>query len=175
MNVILRILNVINFPLVVLQLFTAHRSSTLCLSASLKTSIWKPLSIPRRFSSLISAFFFFYFVFFFHCFSLLKTENSWSNKAKSICQPQKPQRRPCSELLKYLTTNDDPPQTKPTENKNSHKDKCTSKKKALLQSQTHHLQGRLCVPEKGVLWWLWPRQVQWKKEGGEKPGWFGTS
>ncbi|XP_077157640.1 peroxisome proliferator-activated receptor gamma coactivator 1-alpha isoform X2 [Paroedura picta] len=72
----------------------------------------------------------------------VKTENSWSNKAKSICQPQKPQRRPCSELLKYLTTNDDPPQTKPTENKNSNRDRCTAKKKALLQSQTHHLQGK---------------------------------
>ncbi|KAF7248061.1 Peroxisome proliferator-activated receptor gamma coactivator 1-alpha, partial [Varanus komodoensis] len=72
----------------------------------------------------------------------VKTENSWSNKAKSICQPQKPQRRPCSELLKYLTTNDDPPQTKPTENRNSNRDKCTSKKKALLHSQTHHLQAK---------------------------------
>ncbi|XP_015272246.1 PREDICTED: peroxisome proliferator-activated receptor gamma coactivator 1-alpha [Gekko japonicus] len=72
----------------------------------------------------------------------IKTENSWSNKAKSVCQPPKPQRRPCSELLKYLTTNDDPPQTKPTENKNSNRDKCTSKKKALLQSQTHHLQAK---------------------------------
>ncbi|XP_048365054.1 peroxisome proliferator-activated receptor gamma coactivator 1-alpha isoform X2 [Sphaerodactylus townsendi] len=72
----------------------------------------------------------------------VKTENSWSNKAKSICQPQKPQRRPCSELLKYLTTNDDPPQTKPTENKNSNRDRCTSKKKSLLQSQTHHLQAK---------------------------------
>lgn len=72
---------------------------------------------------------------------VVKTENSWSNKAKSICQPQRPQRRPCSELLKYLTTNDDPPQTKPTENRNN-RDKCTSKKKALLQSQTHHLQAK---------------------------------
>uniref|UniRef100_A0A8D0B8L3 Peroxisome proliferator-activated receptor gamma coactivator 1-alpha n=1 Tax=Salvator merianae TaxID=96440 RepID=A0A8D0B8L3_SALMN len=73
---------------------------------------------------------------------LVKTENSWSNKAKSICQPQKPQRRPCSELLKYLTTNDDPPQTKPTENRNSSRDKCNSKKKALFHSQTHHLQAK---------------------------------
>ncbi|XP_053108770.1 peroxisome proliferator-activated receptor gamma coactivator 1-alpha isoform X4 [Hemicordylus capensis] len=73
---------------------------------------------------------------------VVKTENSWSNKAKSICQPQKPQRRPCSELLKYLTTSDDPPQTKPTENRNSNRDKCTSKKKALLHSQTHHLHAK---------------------------------
>ncbi|KAI4585747.1 hypothetical protein MJG53_005981 [Ovis ammon polii x Ovis aries] len=70
------------------------------------------------------------------------TENSWSNKAKSICQQQKPQRRPCSELLKYLTTNDDPPHTKPTENRNSSRDKCTSKKKAHTQSQTQHLQAK---------------------------------
>ncbi|XP_065454234.1 peroxisome proliferator-activated receptor gamma coactivator 1-alpha isoform X4 [Chrysemys picta bellii] len=72
---------------------------------------------------------------------VVKTENSWSNKPKSICQQQKPQRRPCSELLKYLTTNDDPPQTKPTETRNSSKDKCISKKKPHLQSQAHHLQG----------------------------------
>ncbi|XP_054856002.1 peroxisome proliferator-activated receptor gamma coactivator 1-alpha [Eublepharis macularius] len=72
----------------------------------------------------------------------VKSENSWSNKAKSVCQPQKPQRRPCSELLKYLTTNDDPLQTKPTENRNSNRDKCTSKKKALLQSQMHPLQAK---------------------------------
>uniref|UniRef100_A0A452EU30 Peroxisome proliferator-activated receptor gamma coactivator 1-alpha n=1 Tax=Capra hircus TaxID=9925 RepID=A0A452EU30_CAPHI len=77
------------------------------------------------------------------------TENSWSNKAKSICQQQKPQRRPCSELLKYLTTNDDPPHTKPTENRNSSRDKCTSKKKAHTQSQTQHLQGRLDPDPKG--------------------------
>ncbi|KAJ7326925.1 hypothetical protein JRQ81_016684, partial [Phrynocephalus forsythii] len=73
---------------------------------------------------------------------VVKTENSWSNKAKSICQPQKPQRRPCSELLKYLTTINDPPQTKPTENRNSSRDKCTTKKKTLLHSQTHHLQAK---------------------------------
>ncbi|XP_070308185.1 peroxisome proliferator-activated receptor gamma coactivator 1-alpha isoform X6 [Odocoileus virginianus] len=74
--------------------------------------------------------------------AVVKTENSWSNKAKSICQQQKPQRRPCSELLKYLTTNDDPPHTKPTENRNSSRDKCTSKKKAHTQSQTQHLQAK---------------------------------
>ncbi|EPY80526.1 peroxisome proliferator-activated receptor gamma coactivator 1-alpha [Camelus ferus] len=70
------------------------------------------------------------------------TENSWSNKAKSICQQQKPQRRPCSELLKYLTTNDDPPHTKPTETRNSSRDKCTSRKKAHTQAQSHHLQAK---------------------------------
>ncbi|KAM6441497.1 peroxisome proliferator-activated receptor gamma coactivator 1-alpha isoform 2-T2 [Liasis olivaceus] len=75
---------------------------------------------------------------------VVKTENSWSNKAKSICHPQKPQRRPCSELLKYLTTNDDPGQAKQTENRNSNRDKYTSKKKALLHSQTHHLQENEC-------------------------------
>nr|XP_058921927.1 peroxisome proliferator-activated receptor gamma coactivator 1-alpha isoform X5 [Kogia breviceps] len=74
--------------------------------------------------------------------AVVKTENSWSNKAKSICQQQKPQRRPCSELLKYLTTNDDPPHTKPTENRNSSRDKCTSKKKAHTQSQSQHLQAK---------------------------------
>ncbi|OXB60210.1 hypothetical protein ASZ78_016539 [Callipepla squamata] len=73
---------------------------------------------------------------------VVKTENSWSNKAKSICQQQKPQRRPCSELLKYLTTNDDPPQTKPAENRNSSKEKCTSKRKPHLHSQTNHLQAK---------------------------------
>lgn len=71
-----------------------------------------------------------------------KTENSWSNKAKSICQQQKPQRRPCSELLKYLTTNDDPPHTKPTENRNSSRDKCASKKKSHTQPQSQHAQGK---------------------------------
>ncbi|XP_008569714.1 PREDICTED: peroxisome proliferator-activated receptor gamma coactivator 1-alpha [Galeopterus variegatus] len=74
--------------------------------------------------------------------AVVKTENSWSNKAKSICQQQKPQRRPCSELLKYLTTNDDPPHTKPSENRNSSRDKCTSKKKSHTQSQSQHLQAK---------------------------------
>ncbi|XP_014644388.1 PREDICTED: peroxisome proliferator-activated receptor gamma coactivator 1-alpha isoform X2 [Ceratotherium simum simum] len=74
--------------------------------------------------------------------AVVKTENSWSNKAKSICQQQKPQRRPCSELLKYLTTNDDPPHTKPTENRHSSRDKCTSKKKSHTQSQSQHLQAK---------------------------------
>ncbi|XP_039191846.1 peroxisome proliferator-activated receptor gamma coactivator 1-alpha isoform X2 [Crotalus tigris] len=72
------------------------------------------------------------------------TENPWSNKVKSICQAQKPQRRPCSELLKYLTTGDDPGQAKQTENRNSNRDKYSSKKKALLHSQTHHLQENEC-------------------------------
>ncbi|XP_040342861.1 peroxisome proliferator-activated receptor gamma coactivator 1-alpha isoform X5 [Herpailurus yagouaroundi] len=74
--------------------------------------------------------------------AVVKTENSWSNKARSICQQQKPQRRPCSELLKYLTTNDDPPHIKPTENRNSSRDKCTSKKKSHTQSQSQHLQAK---------------------------------
>nr|XP_017508870.2 peroxisome proliferator-activated receptor gamma coactivator 1-alpha isoform X6 [Manis javanica] len=74
--------------------------------------------------------------------AVVKTENSWSNKAKSICQQQKPQRRPCSELLKYLTTNDDPPHTKPTENRHSSRDKCTSKKKSHTPSQSQHLQAK---------------------------------
>ncbi|XP_006899337.1 PREDICTED: peroxisome proliferator-activated receptor gamma coactivator 1-alpha isoform X2 [Elephantulus edwardii] len=74
--------------------------------------------------------------------AVIKTENSWSNKAKSICQQQKPQRRPCSELLKYLTTNDDPPHTKPAENRSSHRDKGTSKKKPPTQSQAQHLQAK---------------------------------
>ncbi|XP_070613086.1 peroxisome proliferator-activated receptor gamma coactivator 1-alpha isoform X5 [Erythrolamprus reginae] len=72
------------------------------------------------------------------------TENSWSHKAKSLCQAQKPQRRPCSELLKYLTTSDDHGQAKQTENRNGNRDKYTSKKKALLQSQMHHLQENEC-------------------------------
>ncbi|XP_029446026.1 peroxisome proliferator-activated receptor gamma coactivator 1-alpha isoform X2 [Rhinatrema bivittatum] len=74
--------------------------------------------------------------------AVVKTENSWSNKPKSICQQQKPQRRPCSELLKYLTANDDPPSTKPAENRNSSRqDKCATKKKPHSQPQPHHLQG----------------------------------
>ncbi|XP_030047097.1 peroxisome proliferator-activated receptor gamma coactivator 1-alpha isoform X1 [Microcaecilia unicolor] len=74
--------------------------------------------------------------------AVVKTENSWSNKPKIICQQQKPQRRPCSELLKYLTANDDPP-TKPTETKNSSRqDKSTTKKKPHLQPHPHHLQAK---------------------------------
>ncbi|KAM8940421.1 peroxisome proliferator-activated receptor gamma coactivator 1-alpha isoform 2-T2 [Pelodytes ibericus] len=70
--------------------------------------------------------------------SAVKTENSWSNKTKNICQPQKPQRRPCSELLKYLTANDDPPQTKSTESRSNNRlDKCSTKKKPYLHPQPH--------------------------------------
>ncbi|XP_004911281.1 peroxisome proliferator-activated receptor gamma coactivator 1-alpha isoform X2 [Xenopus tropicalis] len=70
--------------------------------------------------------------------AVVKTENSWSNKPKTICHSQKPPRRPCSELLKYLTSNDDPPQTKSTESRNSRLDKCSSKKKPYLQPQPHY-------------------------------------
>ncbi|XP_072262487.1 peroxisome proliferator-activated receptor gamma coactivator 1-alpha isoform X2 [Pyxicephalus adspersus] len=67
----------------------------------------------------------------------VKSENCWSNKPRNICQPQKPQRRPCSELLKYLTANDDSPQTKSTESRtNNRLDKCT-KKKPCLHPQPH--------------------------------------
>lgn len=67
----------------------------------------------------------------------LKSENCWSNKPRNICQPQKPQRRPCSELLKYLTANDDSPQTKSTESRTNNRfDKCT-KKKPCLHPQPH--------------------------------------
>ncbi|KAM9329252.1 peroxisome proliferator-activated receptor gamma coactivator 1-alpha [Gastrophryne carolinensis] len=66
-----------------------------------------------------------------------KSENCWSNKPRNICQLQKPQRRPCSELLKYLTANDDSPQTKSTESRtNSRLDKCI-KKKPCLHPQPH--------------------------------------
>lgn len=130
-----------NFPsLFCKQLFTAHRSSTLRLNTSLKISSLQKTYIHSDKVQLTNfSFILFYFTLFYPVF---KTENSWSNKAKSICQQQKPQRRPCSELLKYLTTNDDPPQTKPAENRNSSKEKCTSKRKPHLQSQTNHLQGR---------------------------------
>ncbi|CAI9562687.1 unnamed protein product [Staurois parvus] len=68
---------------------------------------------------------------------LLRARNCWSNKPRNICQPQKPQRRPCSELLKYLTANDDSPQTKSTESRtNNRLDKCT-KKKPCLHPQPH--------------------------------------
>nr|XP_005997926.1 PREDICTED: peroxisome proliferator-activated receptor gamma coactivator 1-alpha isoform X3 [Latimeria chalumnae] len=67
--------------------------------------------------------------------AVVKTENAWSNKPRNICQQQKPQRRPCAELLKYLTTSEDPPQTKLTERRTSSKDKTASKKKPHLHSQ----------------------------------------
>ncbi|XP_075050836.1 peroxisome proliferator-activated receptor gamma coactivator 1-alpha isoform X2 [Mixophyes fleayi] len=67
----------------------------------------------------------------------IKSENCWSNKPRNICQQQKPQRRPCSELLKYLTANDDSSQTKSTESRiNNRLDKCT-KKKPCLHPQPH--------------------------------------
>ncbi|XP_063313907.1 peroxisome proliferator-activated receptor gamma coactivator 1-alpha isoform X1 [Pelobates fuscus] len=70
--------------------------------------------------------------------TVVKTENLWSTKPKNICQPQKPQRRPCSELLKYLTANDDPPQTKSIESRSNNRlDKCSTKKKPYLHSQPH--------------------------------------
>uniref|UniRef100_A0A8C5M0C9 Peroxisome proliferator-activated receptor gamma coactivator 1-alpha n=1 Tax=Leptobrachium leishanense TaxID=445787 RepID=A0A8C5M0C9_9ANUR len=70
--------------------------------------------------------------------TVVKIENAWSNKPKNICHPQKPQRRPCSELLKYLTANDDPPQTKSIESRSNNRlDKCSTKKKPHLHTQTH--------------------------------------
>lgn len=132
------------------QLFTAHRSSTLRLNTSLKISSLQKTYIHSDKVQLANFTFFFYFTLFYLLCPVFKTENSWSNKAKSICQQQKPQRRPCSELLKYLTTNDDPPQTKPAENRNSSREKCTSKRKPHLQSQTNHLQGRCGTTEHNV-------------------------
>ncbi|XP_043918019.1 peroxisome proliferator-activated receptor gamma coactivator 1-alpha isoform X2 [Protopterus annectens] len=76
--------------------------------------------------------------------AVVKMENSWNNKARGICQQQKSQRRPCSELLKYLTACDDnPSQTKLTDNRISNKERCISKKKPSLQShQSYHSQAK---------------------------------
>ncbi|XP_067845343.1 peroxisome proliferator-activated receptor gamma coactivator 1-alpha isoform X4 [Heptranchias perlo] len=68
-----------------------------------------------------------------------------STKARNICQQQKSQaqRRPCTELLKYLTASDDPPQSKINDHKISSRDKSISKRKMQLQSQqSHNLQAR---------------------------------
>lgn len=56
------------------------------------------------------------------CFAtpVLQTENSWNNRQRGVC-PHANQvvRRPCTELLKYLTANDDAFQTRPSEVKNT--------------------------------------------------------
>ncbi|XP_006629883.1 peroxisome proliferator-activated receptor gamma coactivator 1-alpha isoform X2 [Lepisosteus oculatus] len=51
--------------------------------------------------------------------AVVKTENpSWNNKQRVPCQQQqKPTRRPCAELLKYLTASDETIQTKACEQK----------------------------------------------------------
>ncbi|XP_069058271.1 peroxisome proliferator-activated receptor gamma coactivator 1-alpha isoform X1 [Pleurodeles waltl] len=78
--------------------------------------------------------------------AVVKVESPWSSKSKSTCQQQKPPRRPCSELLKYLTANDDPPQPKSAENRSSggRQDKSISKKKghAHMHTQSLHLPAK---------------------------------
>ncbi|KAK6493839.1 peroxisome proliferator-activated receptor gamma coactivator 1-alpha-like isoform X6 [Huso huso] len=53
--------------------------------------------------------------------AVVKTENAWNSKARAGCQQQQLQdkrvRRPCSELLKYLTASEEPVHTKPSEQK----------------------------------------------------------
>uniref|UniRef100_V9K8I0 Peroxisome proliferator-activated receptor gamma coactivator 1-alpha n=1 Tax=Callorhinchus milii TaxID=7868 RepID=V9K8I0_CALMI len=77
--------------------------------------------------------------------AVVKTEATSSNKPRNICQQLKSQaqRRPCTELLKYLTASDDPPQSKSNDHKTSSKDKGIAKKKVQMQSQqSHPLQAR---------------------------------
>ncbi|XP_062850210.1 peroxisome proliferator-activated receptor gamma coactivator 1-alpha isoform X3 [Trichomycterus rosablanca] len=52
--------------------------------------------------------------------AVLKTENPWNNKQRGVCpQPSRLVRRPCTELLKYLTASDDAFQTRPSEAKST--------------------------------------------------------
>ncbi|XP_072109056.1 peroxisome proliferator-activated receptor gamma coactivator 1-alpha isoform X1 [Mobula birostris] len=77
--------------------------------------------------------------------AVVKVEQTSSLKARNICHQQKSQaqRRRCTELLKYLTANDSPPQSRINEHKLSSKDKSISKKKTQLQSQqSYNLQAR---------------------------------
>ncbi|XP_069781157.1 peroxisome proliferator-activated receptor gamma coactivator 1-alpha isoform X3 [Narcine bancroftii] len=75
----------------------------------------------------------------------VKVEVTTSLKARTICHQQKSQaqRRCCTELLKYLTVNDSPPQSRINEHKINSKDKNISEKKIPLQSQhSYNLQAR---------------------------------
>uniref|UniRef100_UPI00398F7A7C peroxisome proliferator-activated receptor gamma coactivator 1-alpha n=1 Tax=Pristiophorus japonicus TaxID=55135 RepID=UPI00398F7A7C len=77
--------------------------------------------------------------------AVVKGEAISSSKSRNVCQQQKSQtqRHPCTELLKYLTASDDPPQFKIKDHKISNRDKCISKRKIQLQSQqSHNLQAR---------------------------------
>ncbi|XP_030635535.1 peroxisome proliferator-activated receptor gamma coactivator 1-alpha isoform X3 [Chanos chanos] len=52
--------------------------------------------------------------------AVVKTENPWNSKQRGACpQPNRPVRRPCTELLKYLTASDDAFQTKASEAKST--------------------------------------------------------
>ncbi|KAF7706430.1 peroxisome proliferator-activated receptor gamma coactivator 1-alpha isoform X3 [Silurus meridionalis] len=49
-----------------------------------------------------------------------KTDNPWNSKQRGVCpQPNRLVRRPCTELLKYLTASDDAFQTRPSEAKST--------------------------------------------------------
>ncbi|XP_043549873.1 peroxisome proliferator-activated receptor gamma coactivator 1-alpha isoform X2 [Chiloscyllium plagiosum] len=77
--------------------------------------------------------------------AVIKVESTSNIKARNIWQQQKSQvqRRPCTELLKYLTTSDDSPQSKINNHKISNRAKSISKRKIQLQSQqSHNLQAR---------------------------------
>ncbi|XP_067893575.1 peroxisome proliferator-activated receptor gamma coactivator 1-alpha isoform X2 [Heterodontus francisci] len=77
--------------------------------------------------------------------AVVKVESTSSTKARNICQEQKSQaqRRPCTELLKYLISSDDSPQSKINDHKISSRTKSISKRKIQLQSQqSHNLQAR---------------------------------
>ncbi|XP_069487980.1 peroxisome proliferator-activated receptor gamma coactivator 1-alpha isoform X2 [Ambystoma mexicanum] len=76
--------------------------------------------------------------------AVVKAETPWNSKPKATGLQQKPHRRPCSELLKYLTANDDPPHTKTTESRSisARHDKGIPKKKVHAHSQSHHLPAK---------------------------------
>ncbi|XP_078071609.1 peroxisome proliferator-activated receptor gamma coactivator 1-alpha isoform X3 [Mustelus asterias] len=77
--------------------------------------------------------------------AVVKVESTLNIKARNICQQQKSQahRRPCTELLKYLTASDEPPQSKINDHKINSRAKSISKRKIQLQSQqSHNLQAR---------------------------------
>ncbi|XP_048461145.1 peroxisome proliferator-activated receptor gamma coactivator 1-alpha isoform X1 [Rhincodon typus] len=77
--------------------------------------------------------------------AVVKVESTSSIRTRNIWQQQKLQveRRPCTELLKYLTASDYSPQSKINDNKISNRAKSISKRKIQLQSQqSHNLQSK---------------------------------
>uniref|UniRef100_G3Q7H6 Peroxisome proliferator-activated receptor gamma, coactivator 1 alpha n=1 Tax=Gasterosteus aculeatus TaxID=69293 RepID=G3Q7H6_GASAC len=76
--------------------------------------------------------------------AVVKTESPWNGKARGgSSQQNRPVRRPCTELLKYLTATDDILlHTKASEAKSTSSSSTTSKKKSAVPSQQQQQQAK---------------------------------
>ncbi|KAJ8382072.1 hypothetical protein SKAU_G00028500 [Synaphobranchus kaupii] len=91
--------------------------------------------------------------------AVVKAENPWTCKPRGACSLQnRPVRRPCTELLKYLTSSDDVPHTKASEPKSARGGR-RRRRQQQRQKRRHSRRSRPCEVRAGLLtgvvWLVW--------------------